>query len=95
METFKCNDTSHMPNPVLKKDKSANPPLFNGHISSMRDKEQLLAEISSKNSNFDASGISLPAFLSKRELESFPVTPLMIKDVVESPKKPHSMELRA
>ena len=52
-------------NSILKKGKSAIPPLFNGPevLSSGSDKAKLFAENFSKNSNLDDSGISLPVSL--------------------------------
>ena len=52
-------------NSILKKSKSAIPPLFNGLevLSSASDKAKLFAENFSLNSNLDDSGISLPPFL--------------------------------
>ena len=53
-------------NSALNKSKSAIPPLFNGPevLSSTSDKAKLFAEIFSRNSNLDDSGISLPVFSS-------------------------------
>ena len=48
-------------NSVLKKGKSAIPPLFNGP-EVLPDKAKLFAENFCKNSNLDGSGISLPVF---------------------------------
>ena len=56
-------------NSVLKKGKSAIPPLFNGLevLSSASDKSKLFNENFSKNSNLDDSGIPLPVFFSRTE----------------------------
>ena len=58
-------------NSVLNKGKSAIPPLFNSPevLSSVSDKAKLFAENSSKNSNLDDSGISLPVFPSRTNLK--------------------------
>ena len=73
-------------NSVLKKDKSAIPPLFNGPevLPSASDKAKLFAENFSKNSNLDDSGISLPVFPSRTNLKlhSISVTPKMVRNVV-------------
>ena len=73
-------------NSVLNKGKSAIPPLFNGPeiLSSASDKAKLFAENFSLNSNLDHSGISLPVFLSRTNLElnNISVTPKMIRKVV-------------
>ena len=55
-------DVWRIANSVLNKCKSAILPLFNGPavLSSASDKAKLFAEIFSKNSNLDDSGISLP-----------------------------------
>ena len=71
---------------VLKKLKSAIPPLFNDPevLSSAPDKTKLFAENFSKNSNLDDSGISLPAFPSRTKLKqhNISLTPKMIKKVI-------------
>ena len=56
---------------VLKKSKSAIPPLFSGPevLSSAFDKAKLFAKDFSKNSNLDDSGISLPVFPSRTNLK--------------------------
>ena len=73
-------------NSVLKKRKSAIPPLFNGPevLSSASGKAKLFAENFSKNSNLDDSGISLPAFPSRtnQKLHNISVTPTMVKKVI-------------
>ena len=71
-------------NSVLNKGKSSIPPLLNGpevFFSSASDKEKLLAENFSKNSNFDDLGISLPIFPSRINLKlyNFSVTPRWLK----------------
>ena len=71
---------------VLNKGKSAIPPLFNNPevLSSASDEAKLFAENFSKNSNLDDSGISLPAFPSRTNLElhNIFVTPKMVKKVI-------------
>ena len=61
-------------------------PLFNGPkmLSSASDKAKLFPENVSKNSNLDNSGISLPAFPSRTNLElhNISVTPKMVKKVI-------------
>ena len=73
-------------NSVLKKGKSAIPPLFNGPevLSSASDKAKLFAKIFSKNSNLDDSGISLPVFPSRTNLKlhNISITPKMVKKVI-------------
>ena len=73
-------------NSVLNKGKSAIPPLFNGPkvLSSGSDKAKLFAENFSKNSNLDDSGISLPVFLSRKNLKlrNISITPKMVKKVI-------------
>ena len=73
-------------NCVLSCGKSAIPPLFNGPevLSSASDKAKLFAENFSKNSNLDASGISLPVFPSRTNLKlhNISVTPKMVKKVI-------------
>ena len=71
--TFKklgCRDFGRIANIVLNKGKSAIALLFNASevLSSASDKARLFAENFSKNSNLDDSGISLPVFLSKTNL---------------------------
>ena len=58
-------------NSVLNKGKSTIPALFNGPevLSSGSDKAKLFAKNYSKNSNLHDSGISLPVFPSKTNLE--------------------------
>ena len=67
----------------LNKSKSATPPLFNDPemLPSASDKAKLFAENSSKNSNLDASVISLPFFFSKThfKLHNISVIPKMVK----------------
>ena len=57
-------DFRRIANSVLNKGKSAIPPLLNGSevLFSASDKAKLFTGNFSKNSNFDDSGISLPAF---------------------------------
>ena len=73
-------------NSVLSKVKSAIPLLFNNPevFSSASDKAKLLAENFSKNSNLDDSGISLPVFPSRTNLElhNISVTLKMVKKVM-------------
>ena len=73
-------------NSVLSKGKPAIPPLFSGLqvLSSASDKAKLFAENSSKNSNLDDSGISLPIFPSRTNLKlhNISVTPKMVKKVI-------------
>ena len=53
-------------------------------LSSTSDKAKLFAENFSKNSNIDASGISLPVFPSRTNLKlhNIPVTPEIVKKVI-------------
>ena len=71
---------------VLNKGKPAIPSLFNGSkvLSSASDKAKLFAKNFSKNSNFDDSGISLPAFPSRTNLKlhNIFITPKMVKKVI-------------
>ena len=73
-------------NSVLKKGKSAIPPLFNSLevLSSASDKAKLFAKNFSKNSNLDDSGISLPVFPSRTNLKlhNISVTSKMVKKVL-------------
>ena len=75
-------------NSVLKKGKSAIPPLFNGPevLSSASDEAKLFAENFSMNSNLDDSGVSLPLFPSRTNLKlhNISVTPKMVRKVVMS-----------
>ena len=72
-------------NSVLRKGKSAVPPLFNGLevLSSASDKAKLFAENLSRNSNRDDSGMSLPVFPSRTylTLHNIFVTPKIVKKV--------------
>ena len=74
-------------NSVLKKGKSAIPPLFNGLevLSSASDKAKLFAENFSKNSNLDYSGISLPVFPSgsNLKLHNISISPKIISRLLE------------
>ena len=56
---------------VLNKGKSTISPLFNGQevLFSTCDKTKFFAKNSSKNSNLDDSGISLPVFSSRINLK--------------------------
>ena len=58
-------------NSVLNKGKSSIPPLFNDPevLPSASDKAKLFAENSSKNSNFDDCGVSLPVFSYRTNLK--------------------------
>ena len=71
---------------VLKKVKSAIPPLFNSPevLFSVSGKAKLFAENFYKNSNLYDSGISLPVFLSRANLKlhNISVTPKMVKKVL-------------
>ena len=73
-------------NNVLKKDKSAIPPLFNSLevLSSASHKAKLFPENFSKNSNHDDSSIYLPVFPSRTNLtlHNISVTPKMVKKVI-------------
>ena len=75
-------DNWRIGNSVLNKGKS----LFNGLdvLSSASDKAKLFAEIYSKNSKHDDSGISLPIFPSRTNLKlhNISVTPKMVKKVI-------------
>ena len=79
-------DILRIANSVFNKGKSAIPPLFNGPevLFSASDKEKLLAEKFSKNSNFDGSGISLPVFACRTNLKlhNISLTPKMVKKVI-------------
>ena len=70
-------------NSVLNKSKSALLPLFNGPevLASASDKAKLFAENISMNSNLDDSGISLPVFPSRTNLNlhNISVTPKMVR----------------
>ena len=52
------------------------PPLLNGPevLSSASDKTKLFAEIFSKNSNLDDSGISLPTLISRSNLKLYNIS---------------------
>ena len=71
---------------VLNKDKSAIPPLFNRPevLPSASDEAKLFAENFSMNSNLDDSGISLPVFPSRTNLNlhNISVTPKVVRKVV-------------
>ena len=70
---------------VINKGKSAIPPLFNGPevLSSTSDTPKLFAEIFSKNSSLDGSGISLCSFRSRNSMKlHISVTPKMVKKVI-------------
>ena len=73
-------------NSVLKKGKSAIPPLINGPelLSSASDKAKLFAKNFSKISNLDDSGISLPVFPCRTNLKlhNISLTPKMVKKVI-------------
>ena len=73
-------------NSVFNKGKSAIPPLLNSPevMPSASDKAKLFAKNSSKNSNLDESGISLPVFSSRTNLKlhSNSVTPKMVKKFI-------------
>ena len=79
-------DFFQIANSVLKKGKSAIPPLFNGPevLSSAFDKAKLFAKNFSKNSNLDDSGISLPVFPSRTNLKlhNISITPKIVKKVI-------------
>ena len=71
---------------VLNKGKFTIPPVFNDPelLSSASDKAKLFPENSSKNSNLDDSGISLPVFLSRTNLKlrNISRSPKMVKKVI-------------
>ena len=73
-------------NNVLNTGKSAIPPLFNGPkvLPSASDKAKFFAEVFSKNSNLEVSGIYLPVNPSRTNLKlhSISVTPNMVKKVI-------------
>ena len=73
-------------NSVLNKGKSAIRSLFNGLevLSSASDKAKLFAENVSLNSNLDDSGVYLPVFPSRTNLElhNISATPKMVRKVV-------------
>ena len=79
-------DFWRIPNSVLNKGKSAIPPLFDGPdvLFFASDKGKLFAKNFSKNSNLDDSGIPLPVFPSRTNLElhNFSITPKMVKKVI-------------
>ena len=72
-EKLGSQDFRGIANTVPSKGTSAIPSLFNRPevLSSASDKAKLFAEISSKNSNLDDSGISLPVFPSRTLLVFF------------------------
>ena len=73
-------------NSVLNKGKSAIPPLFNDPevLASAFNKPKLFSENFSKNSNLDESGISLPVFPSRTNLQlhNISVTSKMVEKVI-------------
>ena len=75
-------------NSVLNKDKSGEPPLFNGPevLSPASDKAKLFAENICKNSNLDGSFISLSIVPSRTNLKLhiITVTPKMVKKLIRS-----------
>ena len=77
-----CWDFWRIANNVLNKGKSAIPPLFIGLevLSSVSDKAKLFAENLSKNSNLGDSGVSLPVFPSRANLNlhNISVAPKMV-----------------
>ena len=77
-----CHDFWRIANNVLNKGKSAIPPLFIGLevLSSVSDKAKLFAENLSKNSNLGDSGVSLPVFPSRANLNlhNISVAPKMV-----------------
>ena len=84
-EKLGSRDFWRIDNSVLKKGKSAIPPLFNGLevLSSASDKAKLFAENFSLNCNFDGSSVSLPVFPSRTNLKlHISVTPKMVRKVV-------------
>ena len=82
-----CHDFWQIDNSVLKKGKSAIPPLFNNPevFSSVSDKAKLFADNFSKNSNLDYSGISLPVFPSgsNLKLHNISISPKIISRLLE------------
>ena len=82
-----CHDFWQIGNSVLKKGKSALPPLFNNPegFSSVSDKAKLFADNFSKNSNLDYSGISLPVFPagSNLKLHNISISPKIISRLLE------------
>ena len=85
-QKFGPQDFLEFVNSVLNKGKFAIPALFNGpeELSSASDKAKLFAGNFSKNSNLSYSGISLPVFLSRTNLQvhNISVTPKMVKKVI-------------
>ena len=79
-------DIWRIANSVLKKGKSAIPPLFNRPdvLSFACDKAKLFIENFSMNSNLDDSGISLPVFPSRTNLKlhNISVTTRVVRKVV-------------
>ena len=75
-------------NSVLKRVKSAIPPLFNGSevLTFASEKVKLFAEIFSKNSNLDDSGHELPSFSCRTDitLSNMVITPKMVKEVISN-----------
>ena len=73
-------------NSVLNKGKSAIPPIFNGPqmLSSASHKAKLFNENFSKSPSLDESGIPLPVFPSRTNLQlhNFSVHPKMVKKVI-------------
>ena len=85
-QKFVSLDFWRIANRVLNKGKSAIPPLCNGPkvLPSACDKAKLSAENLSKNSDLDDSGISLPVFPSRTNLNLHYifVPPKMVKKVI-------------
>ena len=83
---IRSRDFWQLANSVLNQGKSAIPPLFNRPevLSSASDKAKLFAKNFSKNSNVDDSGVSLPAFPSRTNLNlhNISITPKMLKKVI-------------
>ena len=79
-------DIWQIANSVIYKGKSAIPPLFSNPevLPSASDQAKLFAEIFSKNSNFDDSGISLPVFPCRTNLKlhNISVTSKMVEKVI-------------
>ena len=73
---------------VLNKGKSTIPPLCNRPevLSSASDKVKLFAKNFAKNSNLDDSGISLPVFPSRTNLELYniSITPKIVKKLIRN-----------
>ena len=87
-QNFGSPDSWQIANSVLNKGKSAIPPLFNSLevLSFASEKAKLFTENFSMNSNLDDSGISLPVFpfRSNLNLHNIFVTPKMVRKIIKN-----------